>query len=286
MVKNELGTPLTFHVHSTEWGRSGGGGLRLISRLEQTLVDRADRIVTVSNAMKDDLSKHGWPMQKIGVVWNGVDPNTYRPDKCSNEDIKAARIAYGIKAEEQMILYVGRLSGVKGVGNLIQAMPKVFSETPKAKLVILGTGDEQANIAEAAAKLKISDRVSLRFEFISEQERILHYAASDVCVFPSIYEPFGIVSLEAMAMEKPIVVGAKGVVGFREQVLTSGSEQCGLHADGRDPSDIAKGIADTLGDMDRAKKWGQNGRKRVLKHFTWRKAAEKTVQEYEKISGS
>lgn len=70
----------------------------------------------------------------------------------------------------------------------------------------------------------------------------MHYAASDVCIFPSVYEPFGIVSLEAMAMEKPVVVGARGVVGFREQVLSSGPDQNGVHVNGEDPADIAWGI--------------------------------------------
>ncbi|MGF3521538.1 MAG: glycosyltransferase, partial [Candidatus Bathyarchaeia archaeon] len=76
-----------------------------------------------------------------------------------------------------------------------------------------------------------------RFDFVSEDERILHYAAADLCVFPSIYEPFGIVSLEAMAMEKPLVVGARGVVGFREQVINSGTDQNGIHINGEDPAD-------------------------------------------------
>ena len=71
-------------------------------------------------------------------------------------------------------------------------------------------------------RLNIKNNVACRFDFVPESERIMHYAASDVCIFPSVYEPFGIVSLEAMAMEKPVVVGARGVVGFREQVLSSG----------------------------------------------------------------
>ena len=116
-----------------------------------------------------------------------------------------------------------------------------------------------------------------------EKERILHYAASDLCVFPSTYEPFGIVSLEAMSMEKPIVVGAHGVVGFREQVMPDGSDKNGVHINGESPSDIAWGIKEVLCDEHRAKQWGKNGRKRVLQYFQWRKVAEQTVQIYERL---
>ncbi len=92
-------------------------------------------------------------------------------------------------------------------------------------MVILGKGDEQDDIVETAERLNIKDNIVYRFDFVSEKERIIHYAASDVCIFPSIYEPFGIVSLEAMAMEKPVVVGARGVVGFKEQIINGGTDQ-------------------------------------------------------------
>ena len=110
---------------------------------------------------------------------------------------------------------------------------------------------------------------------------MVHYAAADVCIFPSTYEPFGIVSLEAMSMAKPLIVGAQGVVGFREQVIPSGPEQNGVHINGGNLADICWGIKEVLCDSDRAKKWGQNGRKRVLQYFTWRMVAEQTVQIYE-----
>jgi glycosyltransferase involved in cell wall biosynthesis len=118
---------------------------------------------------------------------------------------------------------------------------------------------------------------------VPENERILHYAAADVCVFPSTYEPFGIVSLEAMSMAKPIVVGAQGVVGFREQVFSSGPEQNGVHVNGGNPADIAWGLKQALCDTQRAENWGENGRKRVLQYFTWRKAAEQTLRIYETL---
>jgi glycogen(starch) synthase len=283
IIKNETKVPVVFHVHSTEWGRSGGQGSEVVSYLESAMAQRADRIITVSHAMQEDLVRHGWTKAKISVVWNGVDPERYNPRKCKSEEVEAIRIRYGIKPDEKMVLFLGRLTWVKGVINLVQAMPMVLAEYPKTKLVILGKGEQQNDIIEAAVRLGISDKLICRFDFVPEKERILHYAAADVCVFPSTYEPFGIVSLEAMAMEKPIVVGAQGVVGFREQVVPFGPDQNGVHVNGGNPADIAWGIKEVLCDPERAKKWGENGRKRVLQYFTWRKAAEQTLQIYEML---
>ncbi|MBS7657845.1 MAG: glycosyltransferase family 4 protein [Candidatus Bathyarchaeia archaeon] len=282
IIKNELKIPSVFHVHSTEWGRSGDGS-EIIKALERKAANEADSIITVSYAMKEDLTRHGWPEGKINVVWNGVDPEKYNPEKCKIEDIEALRSKYNVKEGENLILFIGRLTWVKGVRNLIQAMPYVLNKHPNSKLVILGRGEEQKDIVELASRLNIVDKVYYRFEFVPETERILHYAASDLCVFPSIYEPFGIVSLEAMAMEKPIVVGARGVVGFREQVVPSGPEQNGIHINGNDPMDIAWGINEVLADKERARVWGINGRKRVLKYFTWDKVAEQTIKCYEPL---
>lgn len=283
IIKNETKIPVAFHVHSTEWGRSGGQGSTVVSYLEHSMAEVADHIITVSYAMRDDLIRHGWSAPKISVVWNGVDPDRYDPEKCNQEEIRRLRERYGIKGDEQMILFLGRLTWVKGIRNLVQAMPLVLNEFPRAKLIILGKGEEEKDIIETSRRLGINNNVICNFEFVPENERILHYADADVCVFPSIYEPFGIVSLEAMSMKKPVVVGARGVVGFREQVIASGPEQNGIHVNGEDPADIAWGIKEVLRDPQRAKVWGDNGRKRVQQYFTWRKAAEETIEIYSSL---
>jgi glycogen(starch) synthase len=283
MVKNETKIPVVFHVHSTEWGRSGGQGSEVVSHLEWATSQKADKIITVSHAMQEDLMRHGWSTSKISVVWNGVDPERYDPKNCKPEEIEAIRSKYGIKPDEQMILFLGRLAWVKGVTNLVQAMPMILEEYPKAKLVILGKGEQQNDVIETANRLGINGKIACKFEFVPENERILHYAAADVCIFPSTYEPFGIVSLEAMSMAKPIVVGAQGVVGFREQAVPFGPDQNGVHVNGGNSADIAWGIKEVLSDPERAKRWGENGRKRVLQYFTWRKAAEQTLRIYEAL---
>jgi glycogen(starch) synthase len=283
VIKNESNIPVVFHTHSTEWGRSGGYGSEVVSHLEDAMAHGADKIITVSYAMQQDLIRHGWPQSKISVVWNGVDPDRYDPGKVHRADSDKIRELYEIPDDWNMLLFVGRLTWVKSVTNLLQAMPSVLREYPKTKLVILGKGEQQTDIEETAGRLGIKDKIVYRFDFISEDERILHYAASDVCIFPSIYEPFGIVSLEAMAMEKPVIVGARGVVGFKEQVISSGPDQNGVHINGEDPADISWGIKEALKNPEKARNWGENGRKRVLEYFTWRKVAEETLKIYNSL---
>lgn len=283
IIKNETEIPVVFHVHSTEYGRSGGQGSEVVTHFESAIAQAADRIITVSHAMKENLNRHGWLGETISVVWNGVDPQRYDPTKYSVEDTKRIRTKYDIKDDECMLFFLGRLTWVKGIRNLIQAMPSILKAYPKTKLVILGRGEEQKDINETAGRLGIDNNVVCRFEFVPEEERIMHYAAADICVFPSVYEPFGIVSLEAMAMAKPVVVGAHGVVGFREQVINSGPEQNGIHVNGENPSDIAWGVKEALKDPEKAKIWGKNGRERVLRYFTWKQVAEQTLHIYQTI---
>jgi glycogen(starch) synthase len=255
----------------------------VVSHLETQMANRADHIVTVSNAMREDLVRHGWPESRISVVWNGVDPGRYDPRKATSQQVEAIRKKHNIPDDGCMLFFLGRLTWVKGVRNLVQAMPSVVAEYPKTKLVILGKGEEQSDIAETASRLNMQQHVECIYQFVPEEERIAYYAASDICVFPSTYEPFGIVSLEAMSMEKPVVVGANGVVGFKEQVVSSGADQNGVHVNGNDPADIAWGIKEALRDPERAKRWGRNGRERVLRYFTWRKTAEQTLQIYQNL---
>lgn len=282
-VKKESGLPLAFHVHSTEQGRTLGNGSSVVSNIELRGGNMADMVVTVSYAMKDELIQLGFPREKIQVSYNGVDPQKYDPAGIPSEQIRRIRALYGLKDDDLMILFLGRLVGVKGVDRLIMAMPHILPKYPNARLVIVGVGDLQEYLQNLVKTIKMDAYVKFRFDFISEEERILHYAACDVAAFPSLYEPFGIVALEAMAMEKPVVVGAAGVSGMREIVICCGEEQCGYHVDPNNPSDVAWGIMNTLESAEKRKWLGKNGRKRVLAEFTWSRIAEKTLALYETI---
>jgi glycosyltransferase involved in cell wall biosynthesis len=282
-AKRELGLPLVFHVHSTEKGRTLGNGSEVVSSIEHRGGQMADLVVTVSNAMKDELIELGFPKEKIRVCYNGVDPEKYAPEQVDDAKRREIRRNYGLKDEDQMILFIGRLVWVKGVDKLIMAMPHVLKTVPNAKLVIVGLGDMEEHLKNMVKGLKLEDAVKFRFEFVPEEERIAHYAACDLAVFPSLYEPFGIVALEAMSMEKPVVVGASGVSGMREIVITDGPEQCGFHVNPNEPVDIAWGIVSSLQDPNRKLELGKNGRKRVLAEFTWDAIAEKTLQVYDDL---
>lgn len=214
VAKRELKLPLIFHVHSTEGGISMGGRSQTIKNIEFEGGQTADCVITVSHAMKDELQKLGFPADKIRVCWNGVDPNKYDPNGIASEDTTNLKRRYGIKDNETFLFFVGRLVAVKSADKLVQAIPSVLQDFPNTKLVLLGIGDMKDVIKKLINDLGIQEKVILRNESVDEKERILHYAASDVVVLPSLYEPFGIVCTEAMSMAKPVVIGAKGTNGM------------------------------------------------------------------------
>ncbi|MBS7604704.1 MAG: glycosyltransferase family 4 protein [Candidatus Bathyarchaeia archaeon] len=282
LASRGLNKPLIFHVHSTEQGRTGDGS-DTIKRLERLAAGYAERIITVSYAMRDHLVSLGYDERKIRVVYNGIDAEKYSPESVPPEEVKAVRGSLGIADDEYMILFIGRLTWVKGADTLVLAMPEILSRVPKAKLVIVGVGEQEEMLKEEVARLNLYDKVILKYEFLPEDLRIKYYAAADVCVFPSKYEPFGIVCTEAMSMGKPVVVGARGVSGMREQVVPSGPYQTGFHINPYDPSDIAKFVIILLEDEGLRKRCGENARRRVLEMFTWRRVAENTIRVYKEV---
>ncbi len=283
IAKRELSRPLIFHLHSTEKGRTLGEGSKTVRDLEYMGGQKAEHVVTVSYAMRDELLSLGFPEGKISVVYNGVDAMKYDSATVSKDKAEQVRSRYGINPNDLMVLFIGRIVVVKGVDRLAQSMTYVRKKIPNAKLVIVGTSDMQYAIEEMVRTLKLEDIVKLRFEWMQEDERIAHYAASDICVFPSLYEPFGIVALEAMSMSKPVVVGARGVSGMKEFVVPSGESQTGFHINPYEPLDIAWGITSALENVDRARAIGRQGRKLVLDNFTWESVATTTMHLYEDL---
>ena len=284
IVKKETEMPLVFHVHSTEVGRSTGRGSHAIKDIEFEGGQQADCVITVSYAMRDELEKLGFPFDKIRVCWNGVDPSKYDPNKITAEEKKQLRQRYDITDNENMLFFVGRLVTVKGIDHLVNAMPSVIEEFPNTKLVILGIGDMESSLKSQVETLGIQDKVIFRNEFVDEHERIIHYAASDCVVLPSIYEPFGIVCTESMSMAKPTVVGAKGTNGFREQIIPTGDKQCGIHVNGLDSGDIAWGIKQVLQQDDKGVYIGKNARQRVLETFSWESVTKRTLDIYKEFT--
>lgn len=278
ICKRALEKPLVFHIHSTEEGRTTDGSLT-IKNLEKLGGQVADLIITVSYTMRDHLMSIGYDEKKIRVVHNGVDEKKYDITRFSEGEISTFREELGVGGDP-MLFFIGRLTWVKGADTLVRAMPMILREVPDAKLVILGSGDQEGLIRNLVSQLGIEDSVKLHFKYVDEAKRILYYAASDIAIFPSKYEPFGIVGIEAMSMGKPIIVGAKGISGLREQVIPSGPNRCGSHIDPDDPSDIAKFAIELLKNASLREKYGRNARKRVLSSFTLDRIAEETIKVY------
>jgi glycogen(starch) synthase len=272
--------PLILHLHSTEQGRAMGNGSQRISSIEQKTGAAANRIITVSYAMQEDLINQGFDPRKIRVCWNGVDIQKYDPKKVNVEERSAIRRRYQIEDDEKMLLFIGRLIPVKGAIELVQAMTMV--KDPKVKLVILGRGDLEGTITDLISRMELKDKIKTCFEFVSEEERIQHLAACDITIFPSKYEPFGIVALEAMAMGKPVIVGASGISGLREIVVSSGDRRNGAHVNGQNPADIFEWGLDPLLSLSpkELREMGKRGRERVEKYFTWSQIAKQTVEIY------
>jgi glycosyltransferase involved in cell wall biosynthesis len=283
VAKKELNIPLVFHVHSTEVGRSIGRGSHTIKDIEFEGGQIADCVITVSNAMADELLKLGFPQDKIRPCWNGVDPVKYDPAQVSNEDRLALRRRCGVQDHETLLFFIGRLVTVKGADKLVRAMPQILKDFPNTKLLILGIGDMENELRSTADGLGVHDRVIFRTEFVSEEERIRHYAAADIVVLPSLYEPFGIVCTEAMSMAKPTVVGARGTNGMREQIIPSGEKQCGIHVNPFEPKDIAWGVIQVLQLPDKGLQLGKNGRQRVLEEFSWDAVTRRTLDIYKEF---
>jgi len=277
IAKNNTKKPLVFHVHSTEHGRSGGGGSQTIRDLEFSTASYADRIITVSSAMRDELYRLRFPSDRIRVCWNGVDEKKYDIGRFSKQQIDEFRAKLGIKERDKPILFTGRLTWVKGVNTLVNAMPEILRTCPEAKLVILGRGEMADELRVLARQLNIVDKLLMIDRWVDEEERIMLYASSYMVCAPSRYEPFGIVSLEGMSMKKPVLVGRGGL---REAVVEA---ETGFYCEPDDAHDLASKALKILGNPELAKRLGENGRDRVLKHFTWDKIARDTIEIYQNV---
>lgn len=283
LAVKQKGTLMIYHVHGLEVGRSDHPNLQLVS-LEKKGAKAADLVITVSEAMKEELADLGVPVEKIRVCYHGVDSEFFDPSRIDASKLEKLRERYGLDVDDIVILFIGRLEPVKGVIQLLQALPKVLEKHPPAKLLIVGKGTLEDLVRSEAEK---SGLITLVTDFIDPEAKAYHYALANLCVFPSLYEPFGIVALEAAAMGKVAVVGASGVSGLREIVEHPGTENpTGVHINPRDPGDIAWGINLALEDPERLKEWGKNARERAQKNFTWRRAAQITLNIYREVAES
>ena len=232
---------------------------------------KADKIIAVSDSMARDLVLYyGIPRERIAVVPNGVDIERFNPLRINGEDLKRK---LGLR-DSKIILFVGSLSRKKGIHTLAKAIPLVVERIPEAKFVFIGKGQKGKQILSNVAKDKNGKAILLTgmvpYDLIPK-----YYAMGDLLVLPSIYDAAPKVVLEAMAMEKPVVATRTG--GIPEMVVDG---ETGLLAEPGDHKGVANAIIDLLSNERSLRRFGQDGRKRVVKYFNWIDIAHKTLQIY------
>ncbi|MCJ7635277.1 glycogen synthase [Candidatus Bathyarchaeota archaeon] len=262
-------------VHSLEpkrpWkAQTLGNSYRLSAWAEKTGLEVCDRIIAVSHADERDIIEcFDVPPDKIKVIPNGVDAEAFH----HHEDHSILK-KYGVK--KPYILFLGRLSRQKGIFDLISAVPKLLQETE----VVLATGapDEAGLTEELGRKLEDSQKIIWINKMLPINEVIPLLSGASVFVAPSIYEPFGIMNLEAMACARPVVSTRVG--GIVDVVLDG---QTGLLVSPGKPEELAEAVNRILSNPTLGERMGKAGRTRVETLFTWKKVAEDTLSLYQEI---
>jgi alpha-maltose-1-phosphate synthase len=290
------GIPHVMTTHSLEplrpWKREQlGGGYGLSSFCEQNAIESADGIIAVSQGMKADILRV-YPAvhaERVHVIHNGIDPDEYRPDP--GTDVLQRR---GIDPQKPYVVFVGRMTRQKGVVHLLEAAEHFV---PELNVVLCaGEPDTPEMVAEVTTLVSALERTRGGVIWIPEMMQrpeliqILSHARAFVC--PSVYEPFGIVNLEAMACGVPVVASAvggipeivvEGVTGRLVPLESDGSP----HAAPKDRAAFARSLAERLNELARdpalAARMGMAGRERVVEHFSWRSIAEKTAALYQRL---
>lgn len=271
--------PLLSTIHATERGRGrghlGSDQARAIHHVEWWLAYESWRVIACSEYMREEISEYfECPRDKIDVVPNGVE--TTRFDQLAGQDLTRFRHMYALPSE-QIVFSVGRVVYEKGLQVLVRAMPHILAEQPSAKVVVAGKGPELETLRSLAWSLDVGAKI-LFTGFISDEDRDRLFKIADCAVFPSLYEPFGIVALEAMAARCPVVVtevgGLKDVVQHAETGIT-------VYPD--DPESLAWGILHTLKNPKWAADRVENAYRVVRDEYNWERIARMTADIYRQV---
>lgn len=288
------GVPYLLTVHSLEPLRPWkveqlGNAYHLSSWIERTAIEQANAVIAVSKETREDVLRlFDVDPAKVHVIYNGIDPAEYRKD--SGTDVLEK---YGVDPARPFVLFVGRITRQKGIIHLVNAIPHL---DPDLQVVLCAGAPDTPEIGQ-----EMLDRVNavsagrpgviwIR-EMLPRPDVIQMYSNAAVFCCPSVYEPFGIINLEAMACETAVVASAVG--GIKEVVVP---EQTGLLVDlalkpgsfdPEDPdrfsADLAAAINRVAGDRELQQRFGQAGRRRVEEHFSWDAIAERTVELYRSL---
>jgi starch synthase len=289
------GLPHVVTSHSLEplrpWkaDQLGSGGYAISSFCERTAVENADAVIAVSNAMRADVLR-AYPAvdpARTTVIYNGIDTEQYKPDPRTD-----ALERHGVDPGLPTVLFVGRITRQKGIVHLLDAGLEI---DPDAQLVFAAGAPDEPEIERAtrerAERLRAQRNVVWIEEMLPKQEVVQLLTHATVFTVPSIYEPLGIVNLEAMASETAVVASA---VGGIPEVVVDGETgllvpvELGPDGDPVDPkrfaSDFAVRVNELLADPARAEAMGEAGRRRAVEKFSWGAVADETVALYGRLA--
>ena len=277
-LKHHFKLPLIATIHATEYGRHNGihnDTQNYIAEKENKLSQEAWRVIVCSHYMGDELKRvFGTPWNKIDIIYNGIDAQKKQHD--SNFDAISFRRRFA-RDEEKIIYYVGRMTYEKGVEVLLKAAPKVLWELGgKGKIIIIGGGNTD-HLKELAYHLHIADKCNFT-GFMSDEDLDKFQTIADCAVFPSLYEPFGIVALESFAARVPVVVSNTG--GLPEVVQHN---KTGIVTYANNPESVAWGILEVLKNPEYGKFLTKNAYEDLQKRFQWDKLAIATNNVYELV---
>ncbi len=293
LVKQLTGARLVLTTHSLEPHRPWkveqlGTAYNASSWVERTAYENADGVIAVSASMRDDVRElYGVPREKIRVIHNGIDLNQYRPSPDP-----AVLAKYAIDPARPFVLFVGRITRQKGIIHLVEAIQWI---RPGVQVVLCAgapdtpeIGREMAERVERA-RLQSANPIIWIPQIVPKDEIIALYTQASLFACPSVYEPFGIINLEAMACGTPVVASAVGgiievVVPGKTGLLVPVDAEGGADFEPKDPAKFARDFADAinrlLDDPERLKEMGARSRERVEHFFSWTSIARWTMDFY------
>jgi glycogen(starch) synthase len=270
--------PLVATIHATEYGRHQGWVEKHpqshIHGVERWITNRADRVIACSYYMREQIADiFGVEEERVAVIPNGIDPGDLQPH--DEAELRRLRAEFA-KPDERLVLLIGRLVYEKGFQLALEAMPRLIDAVPGTRFLVAGSGTHEGELRRQAAELGLEEHGTF-LGWIGDD--VLHslYRIADVCVVPSIYEPFGLVALEAMASGCPCIVADTG--GLREVVPHN---EAGLRFRPRDPEALGEMVERLLTDTRLRERLIAEGSEHVLR-FDWADVAESTADVYAEL---
>lgn len=282
-MTSEFQIPLVSTIHATEYGRCNGihnDTQRYIHQKEILLTQASQRVIICSEYMRGELQRaFNCPTEKTDVVYNGLSVERWQNITAEHQyDLADLRSQYA-KPEEAIIYFVGRITYEKGIYILLNAMPKVLAAmNDQVRLIIIGTGDAYSILLQRQAwDLGIYHKVSFT-GFMADADFWKFQKVANCAVFPSLYEPFGIVALESFAAKIPLVVSDTG--GLPEVVR---HKITGIVTHVNDANSLADGIIEVLKNPEYAQTLVDNAQSELRDRFAWEKLAEQTEAVFLKV---